>query len=68
LETLSKKQPDGSLAMAERSSRLPLFKGTTNFLWITEYPDASGIGKSLLSAAPVAVVTETLEPFPLISL
>lgn len=37
-------------------------QGNYDFLWITEYPDHSGIGKSLLSAAARGiVVTETLE-------
>jgi uncharacterized protein with GYD domain len=41
-------------------------QGHYDFLWITEYPDASGIGKSLLSAsARGLVVTETLEALPI---
>lgn len=37
-------------------------QGHYDFLWITEYPDTKGIGKSLLSAAARGlVVTETLE-------
>lgn len=37
-------------------------QGNYDFLWITEYPDTKGIGKSLLSAAARGlVVTETLE-------
>ena len=37
-------------------------QGHYDFVWITEYPDHSGIGKSLLSAAARGlVVTETLE-------
>jgi uncharacterized protein with GYD domain len=41
-------------------------QGHYDFLWITEYPDASGIGKSLLSAAARGlVVTETLEALPI---
>ena len=37
-------------------------QGHYDFLWITEYPDHAGIGKSLLSAAARGlVVTETLE-------
>ncbi len=37
-------------------------QGHYDFLWITEYPDGTGIGKSLLSAAARGlVVTETLE-------
>jgi len=37
-------------------------QGNYDFLWITEYPDTTGIGKSLLSAAARGlVVTETLE-------
>ena len=40
-------------------------QGHYDFLWITEYPDHSGIGKSLLSAAARGlVVTETLEALP----
>ena len=41
-------------------------QGHYDFLWITEYPDGSGIGKSLLSAAARGlVVTETLEALPI---
>ena len=41
-------------------------QGHYDFLWITEYPDGSGIGKSLLSAsARGLVVTETLEALPI---
>ena len=37
-------------------------QGHYDFLWITEYPDGTGIGKSLLTAAARGlVVTETLE-------
>jgi uncharacterized protein with GYD domain len=37
-------------------------QGHYDFLWITEWPDTKGIGKSLLSAAARGlVVTETLE-------
>ena len=40
-------------------------QGNYDFLWITEYPDHKGIGKSLLSAAARGlVVTETLEALP----
>ena len=41
-------------------------QGHYDFLWITEYPDTTGIGKSLLSAsARGLVVTETLEAVPI---
>lgn len=41
-------------------------QGNYDFLWITEFPDGSGIGKSLLSAATRGlVVTETLEALPI---
>lgn len=41
-------------------------QGNYDFMWITEYPDHSGIGKSLLSAAARGlVVTETLEALPI---
>jgi uncharacterized protein with GYD domain len=41
-------------------------QGNYDFLWITEYPDHKGIGKSLLSAAARGiVVTETLEALPI---
>jgi uncharacterized protein with GYD domain len=41
-------------------------QGHYDFLWITEYPDTKGIGKSLLSAAARGlVVTETLEALPI---
>jgi uncharacterized protein with GYD domain len=41
-------------------------QGHYDFLWITEYPDTKGIGKSLLSAsARGLVVTETLEALPI---
>jgi uncharacterized protein with GYD domain len=41
-------------------------QGHYDFLWITEYPDGKGIGKSLLSAAARGlVVTETLEALPI---
>jgi len=41
-------------------------QGNYDFLWITEYPDTTGIGKSLLSAAARGlVVTETLEALPI---
>ena len=41
-------------------------EGHYDFLWITEYPDHKGIGKSLLSAAARGlVVTETLEALPI---
>ena len=41
-------------------------QGHYDFLWITEYPDHTGRGKSLLSAAARgAVVTETLEALPM---
>jgi len=41
-------------------------EGHYDFLWITEYADHSGIGKSLLSAAARGlVVTETLEALPI---
>ena len=41
-------------------------QGNYDFLWITEFSDASGIGKSLLSAAARGlVVTETLEALPI---
>ncbi len=41
-------------------------QGHYDFLWITQYPDGSGIGKSLLSAAARGlVVTETLEALPI---
>jgi len=41
-------------------------QGNYDFLWITEFPDHSGIGKSLLSAAARGlVVTETLEALPI---
>lgn len=41
-------------------------QGNYDFLWITEYPDHGGIGKSLLSAAARGlVVTETLEALPM---
>jgi uncharacterized protein with GYD domain len=41
-------------------------QGNYDFLWITEWPDHQGIGKSLLSAAARGiVVTETLEALPI---
>ncbi|HSB08700.1 MAG TPA: GYD domain-containing protein [Blastocatellia bacterium] len=41
-------------------------QGNYDFVWITEYPDHAGIGKSLLSAAARGiVVTETLEALPI---
>lgn len=41
-------------------------EGHYDFLWITEWPDHKGIGKSLLSAAARGlVVTETLEALPI---
>ena len=41
-------------------------QGHYDFVWITEYPDTKGIGKSLLSAAARGlVVTETLEALPI---
>lgn len=41
-------------------------QGHYDFLWITEYQDHAGIGKSLLSAAARGlVVTETLEALPM---
>ena len=41
-------------------------QGHYDFVWITEYPDHKGIGKSLLSAAARGiVVTETLEALPI---
>jgi uncharacterized protein with GYD domain len=41
-------------------------QGNYDFLWITEWPDHKGIGKSLLSAAARGiVVTETLEALPI---
>lgn len=41
-------------------------QGNYDFLWITEFPDTKGIGKSLLSAAARGlVVTETLEALPI---
>ena len=41
-------------------------QGHYDFLWITEYPDTKGIGKSLISAAARGlVVTETLEALPI---
>ena len=41
-------------------------QGNYDFLWITEYPDTKGIGKSLISAAARGlVVTETLEALPI---
>ena len=41
-------------------------QGHYDFLWITEYPDHTGIGKSLLSAAARGIVTpETLEALPI---
>ncbi|MFY9557867.1 MAG: GYD domain-containing protein [Blastocatellia bacterium] len=41
-------------------------QGHYDFVWITEYPDGTGIGKSLLSAAARGiVVTETLEALPI---
>lgn len=41
-------------------------QGNYDFLWITEYPDHTGIGKSVLSAAARGlVVTETLEALPI---
>ena len=40
--------------------------GGHDFLWITEYPDATGIWKSLLSAAQRGLVaTETTEALPM---
>ncbi|HXI93686.1 MAG TPA: GYD domain-containing protein [Blastocatellia bacterium] len=43
-----------------------VLQGHYDFLWITEYPDTKGIGKSLLSAAARGlVVTETLEALPI---
>ena len=41
-------------------------QGNYDFMWITEYPDHKGIGKSVLSAAARGlVVTETLEALPI---
>jgi uncharacterized protein with GYD domain len=41
-------------------------QGHYDFLWITEFPDTKGIGRSLLSAAARGlVVTETLEALPI---
>jgi uncharacterized protein with GYD domain len=41
-------------------------QGNYDFLWITEFQDTKGIGKSLLSAAARGlVVTETLEALPI---